>query len=366
MTAAVHGFDMFFQPVALTIMLVYMFGIVQRTSERMMIRKIVMGMVFGLAAVLSMSLAIQPTDGFIFDLRNLFIGLAMAFFGWITGLVALTMGIAMRLSIGGAGAYYGIAAMTVSAIAGLAWRHGLKDQAKKNSRNLILLGVVISLHMVVGLALPDGLRTRYFAEIAPAVFLMNLVGAYLLGRMLQREESILDRAAQLEHAACIDPLTELINRRTLTDQVERLPREQHVEKGRAVIYLDIDHFKEINDTFGHSTGDYVLRETVERIRRCLRPEDIFSRLGGDEFVVVLPQLSETTAKKVADRCCDAVANARFEHEGQLIGVTVSMGVVWSDQTMDFEAQLMSADTELYLSKSAGRNRVSFKSAILAA
>ncbi len=342
-------------------MLVYIFGLISRSTHNPMFRRAFMGVIFGLAAIHSMTSPLEFGDGHNLDLRNLFIGASAAFFGWIAGVIALAMGIAMRLSIGGNGALFGIAAMIIAAFGGLFWSRMYPYPEKRKTRSLIILGAIISTHLTVSIFLPLAPRTLVLAELAPFLLGANTFGALLIGRLLRREETMIGASNRLERAAHIDPLTDLINRRSLMDEVANLPTNFDEKNGRAVLFLDIDHFKTVNDSYGHLKGDFVLQGVVKRIRRTLRKGDLFARFGGDEFAVVLPYTSKKEARLAGERICIAVSETPFWVDGLHINVTISMGIFWTNKAASFDSLLSNADTELYVSKGLGRNRLSFKS-----
>ncbi|MCI4677901.1 PleD family two-component system response regulator [Rhodoblastus acidophilus] len=160
--------------------------------------------------------------------------------------------------------------------------------------------------------------------------------------------------------AVLDPLTGLNNRRYLETHLGGL-LDQAAERGRpvAIMMLDVDHFKRVNDTYGHEAGDEVLKTFADRIRRKVRSADLMCRLGGEEFVVVMPDTRLTTAQCVGERIRAAVAGTPFPVKSgdRAIPITVSIGVADSLGGEPIDALLRRADQALYLSKNAGRNRV---------
>jgi diguanylate cyclase (GGDEF)-like protein/PAS domain S-box-containing protein len=164
--------------------------------------------------------------------------------------------------------------------------------------------------------------------------------------------------ARLERQALTDPLTGIANRTVLMDRLtqalSRLQRDQHI---LAVIYLDLDRFKIINDSLGHKLGDQLLMKVAERALTTLRPADTLARIGGDEFVVVAEGLqSVTDAKTLAARICASI-EAPFELDGEAIVCTVSAGIATTiDSTHSGQGLLQEADLALYRAKDRGRNR----------
>lgn len=160
----------------------------------------------------------------------------------------------------------------------------------------------------------------------------------------------------LRLSALFDPLTGALNRRGLSSEL-RTHVEAPVGKGLAVIVMDLDNFKAINDAHGHETGDEVLQGFSDTVRACIRNDDLFARIGGEEFVVVLPDSSAESAQHMAERICAEVAALEFSGHGSPVKVTVSAGVGASRQPQVFPALMRIADQALYEAKRLGRNQV---------
>jgi len=163
-------------------------------------------------------------------------------------------------------------------------------------------------------------------------------------------------------AAVTDPLTGLFNRRYALPHLERI-REQAVKKKRtfALMVADLDHFKSVNDRYGHAAGDAVLAEAARRIRENLRAIDLVARIGGEEFLIALPETDAVRALDTAKRLCAKLRDAPVLLSGQnfKIPVTMSVGVVVGDGTTamaSVDTLLKAADRALYEAKSLGRDR----------
>lgn len=156
------------------------------------------------------------------------------------------------------------------------------------------------------------------------------------------------------HEAMTDALTGLLNRRALFEVLT----SRQLSPGAAVIMFDLDHFKSINDQFGHAAGDAVLEGFARLVRADLRADDIAARLGGEEFCIVLQDLSGRSAAAVAEHIRSSFATARIPTERGAAETTLSAGVAISGSSGEsFEIVLRRADEALYAAKAAGRNRV---------
>jgi diguanylate cyclase (GGDEF)-like protein len=165
-------------------------------------------------------------------------------------------------------------------------------------------------------------------------------------------------ARELKLLAETDPLTGVMNRRRFFEEAERLYREDPSSPTPAVLMLDIDNFKRINDLHGHGVGDLVLKEFTSRCRAAIRKEDFLARLGGEEFIILLSGASARKAVDVGERLRHQVRVRPFEFDGKRIDVTVSIGGARRmPGESSVEATVSRADRELYAAKRGGRDRV---------
>lgn len=172
-------------------------------------------------------------------------------------------------------------------------------------------------------------------------------------RLDRRDDFDLAHGARQRALTLADPLTGLGNRSALQEMLEQSEAARRADaRPYAVLVLDLDHFKSVNDRFGHDGGDAALRHVATVIRSCVRPGDGAFRLGGEEFVVVLPGASSSEAAGVAERVRARLEETTAEHQGQTIHVTASIGVAVG-APLAFSA----ADRALYDAKRAGRNTV---------
>ncbi len=173
----------------------------------------------------------------------------------------------------------------------------------------------------------------------------------------------IQRAVELEHArrlAKLDSLTGLYNHRFFQERLgEEIKRSERHARPLALLLLDIDHFKEFNDTHGHMTGDAVLREVSRLLLESSRAEDIVARYGGEEFALILPETAREGAEVLAGRVKRIFESSRLEERDlpRNTKITVSIGVAsWRPESTK-ESLLEAADQALYRAKREGRNRV---------
>lgn len=188
------------------------------------------------------------------------------------------------------------------------------------------------------------------------VAFLILFGCIMLFAVRKQYESIKGSHAKLGHMAHHDALTNLPNRALLRQRLEEALSYVHRGSQLAVLYIDLDHFKRINDTLGHSTGDELLKAVAERLRACTRDIDMISRLGGDEFAIVQTALKQPSdAGALAQRIRDEIIGTPCEVNGHQIAIDLSFGISLSpNDGTDVDQLLKSADMALYGAKSDGR------------
>ena len=178
-------------------------------------------------------------------------------------------------------------------------------------------------------------------------------------RIVRYQKTLQEQQSQLEHLAREDALTGLANRRRFEERArEECLRAQRYHHPLSILLADLDHFKSINDTYGHAFGDTVLKDMGQTLLRHCRTSDLCARHGGEEFTVLLPETELPEACKVADRLCAAVRNLVFRQSSGIVHVTVSFGVVSMnhDDLQTLEELLEQADQALYAAKRNGRDR----------
>lgn len=224
---------------------------------------------------------------------------------------------------------------------------------------LVLASLMVPLVAVVQSRLHDDIDIGVIAGGSALMF--SLVALRMEGMVNTLSKSLKERQAlqrQLEHQALHDPLTGLANRALFADRVEHaLSREDRLNRRIAVMLLDLDGFKSINDTLGHEAGDELLASVAKRLEECLRPADTVARLGGDEFAILIEDILETSAAiQVAERLLDALVEPHVLG-GKEVRVGASMGVVFSGSSKESPDGLLGdADAAMYVSKGKGKMR----------
>ncbi len=249
-------------------------------------------------------------------------------------------------------AFYGELWATI--LAGQAWHGQIVNRHR--------LGHTYTEEQTIAPVRDDAGRITHFVAIKQDVTGRLRLQADLLAanrKLTQQLEQIEALRERLLEQAIRDPLTGLYNRRFLTETLEReLARARRTRLQLAVVLLDVDHFKQVNDTSGHRAGDQLLRALAGLLLEQTRREDLVCRYGGEEFVVLMPGAAPESALARAEGWRAAVEALRLSYEGRAVRVTISAGVASCPQDgEDEDALLRAADEALYRAKAGGRNRV---------
>ncbi len=197
------------------------------------------------------------------------------------------------------------------------------------------------------------------------LIIMAVILGFLFVLMLHGAKQLRKAHEHMQELASVDGLTGLVNRRFLLlraeeefSRVQRFGKDKSAEITLGAIMLDIDHFKMVNDSFGHLAGDEILKQLAQRIRESVRKYEIVGRYGGEEFLVISTQADPATVQHMAYRIWNTVREKPFVVEGEPHNITVSIGVsCFSPDDKNIENIIKRADEALYLSKAGGRDRL---------
>lgn len=166
--------------------------------------------------------------------------------------------------------------------------------------------------------------------------------------------------AELQQQIVVDPLTNVYNRRGFTPALDReLAHYKRYQEDFSLVLFDLDHFKQLNDTYGHAAGDTVLAAIADTVRTSLRETDVLARLGGEEFLILLPRTTLTSAQLTVEILHETIREKRYMLSGDAVQMTASWGITSTSECTNADAQklLSQADTALYRAKKSGRDRV---------
>jgi Amt family ammonium transporter len=266
--------------------------------------------------------------------------------------------------------YIGVQASGVVAAFGLAFSLGLLFFSALKASNILrvrkryeVLGLNVTEHAarlpwvetiesIIRIMRTGQFNNKIHEERGTEVGIVARFFNYLLGTLSERQNELVTNNRNLQSQAQIDSLTKVLNRHGLK---EIIGRKTSRNEEFTVVMIDIDHFKQINDNYGHNIGDLILKEISTLIQTRIRATDTFSRWGGEEFVLVIDSIDQTVAGEIAEKLREVVETHQFYNN---IPVTCSFGICSPQQSQTaFETLLEKADKALYQAKEAGRNQI---------
>jgi len=190
-----------------------------------------------------------------------------------------------------------------------------------------------------------------------------LITVFDISDWITNQKSLLESKEQMERLSYTDELTQIPNRRNILDRLsEELRTHRRKKRPMSIAMLDIDHFKKINDDYGHQCGDAVLHETAQLMGNMLRDYDAVGRYGGEEFLIILPETTSDQSFAICNRLRLKLQNHIFEYKGRKVQLTASIGIAakLAEETIVTEQLIAEADRRLYIAKETGRNRTERK------
>ncbi|MET3207250.1 UNVERIFIED_CONTAM: diguanylate cyclase [Paenibacillus sp. PvR008] len=357
-------FSTFFVNTCILVTFLYITGLIsQRYKIRLqnLKRKVhwIGGALFGGYGIVIMYYSIPVGFNTIADLRHLAVIATATYIGGPAALIATLCLCVGRLLLFGVTTQAIVSAFFMILIGlgcALLSRLSWSRLPKLITMNVFALGIIFCSLLINLDDIYDVLR------VYPLQFFISMVGGCLLYLIAESINTSNELLLRLEHTSFTDHLTNLSNRRQLEFSLEeKLPQARQRHEHLSVLVLDIDHFKEVNDTYGHAAGDAVLRQLGQILMEKCRSSDVVTRSGGEEFTVLLPNCALRQAVRIANQLLGGVEQYEFVlSDGLVIKVTVSIGVTTFPDTgedMSGAALLEQADKALYEAKNAGRNRV---------
>ena len=339
------------EKVGMAALLVMAYRGIRHARFSMLRSSFAIGILFSFGTLVTMLDPLVVSPGIVLDIRTVMVALAALFGGPLATVIVVATSLSMRIYIGGAGMLAGCVSILLAAVVGLVY-------ARLSRQRTDLIGLTI-----LGLALSISLFSVFLAPVpaflmsTPALVVRNVFGTVILGYLLAMEDRREAEYFAYKREAERDPLTGLRNRRALED-FDGQVRKQNASSRFAVLMIDIDDFKSLNDIYGHSFGDIVLRRLADVVVGRLRGFDIVVRYGGEEFCVVLKEATLHNARRIGEDIRQQVRGERFDTEGDEVQVTVSIGVAQSgEKTPSLFHVIDHADEALYEAKNTGRNRI---------
>ena len=239
--------------------------------------------------------------------------------------------------------------------------NALRTAFSANIASILCLGDVFIITMVISklmfwaFAVPMSQNNLFFSPYNPSVTLWMQLVLIILINTTAVGTTISRLIVRMKYLAEHDQLTGLLNRRAFQSQLEyQFSLFQRYQRPFSILMLDIDYFKLINDTFGHSAGDKAIVHTARQLKQQVRQSDLVARFGGEEFIVLLADQSLTEAKLIADKICQSLSETKWADAAA--SLTISIGCVEASQARDPDQLLKLADDALYQAKANGRDQ----------
>lgn len=348
----------FGQAIGLMALLSIFFGMIERLKWSEMNRSVLHGLLFGSGAVFTMMSPFELYPGSVFDGRVIFVGLAAAFGGLPAALISGAFAAAFRIYSGGVGMTAGSVGILFAASIGYFWfRYMRPAKGQCNITDLAILGGMLCFSMSALFLLPPEMAFGAFKNVAPLLSITIMISAVVLGSFMERETRLISSESLWRLNAVTDELTGVFNRRKFVEDLDDMAATR---QPYAMLIVDIDHFKKVNDDFGHAAGDHALKVMANVIGQSLRSTDSIYRIGGEEFAILVPNVTQETTQRIASRIGKSVEAAKIMHGAQPINLTVSIGAKVAIRSTEEPAQVFDqADKAVYAAKQAGRNCIQF-------
>ncbi len=324
-----------------------------RTTKIGWSHQLVSGFVFGAGAIVSMLDPILIVEGYRADARYLFISLISAFGGALAASIAILLAVTARFMIGGTGTDIGVVFTVLAALLSWYWGVSSRSMNKRPFGSWIILLLAVSFPIAVGFVI--GYPNTAYPALMRGIFAS--ISILVFGKLMEAEKRRATRERELNKAAGLDFLTQLPNRRALNEFLLCPPVNENT--GRFFLAIDIDHFKDINDKYGHQVGDDVLRALGMQLKSFIKQDNFVARTGGEEFVVIFHASTFDEGRQIAEQLRSKLC-LNYEVDGDFFPVTASLGCVFVEgEELDASSALMLADKALYEAKRSGRNQSHF-------
>jgi diguanylate cyclase len=311
------------------------------------------------AGYISMLFGIELNDNVIIDLRFIPLIVAPMFISSISPLLIIALGIGVgRLTMGWTeAAWIGFITLLVMGIAAILFNIALKRSNWTFIQKMCISVVVINTVNILMCGFFGMYDVQeYFTKIAPIVYPLSLALSFFFVIIVRDLQLDFIRRASLIEEASRDHLTKLYNVRTFERYFNTLMEQMNQDRSQvSIAFIDVDNFKDINDAYGHSVGDVVLRKVAETISQQIRWNDFVARYGGEEFILVLPDCNPDEAYEIVERVRISIAKQQIRVQRYSIEVTVSAGIA-SFPDLAASELIEVADKTLYQAKAQGRNQ----------
>ncbi len=333
-------------------MCVLTFSICRKKISNLYVNQLLLGVVFSIGAVVAMYQPFLQVDGYRGDARYIYITLVSALGGAFAAVITAAITIAVRIYIGGTGVELGVTFVVICSLASMAWAFSTRNHQIRSNFTWLYLSIICCMPLAVSYGVIFSGHPK--ETLVRAAFSCACI--FVFGGMMEAEIRRAKREADLSLAAGTDFLTQLPNRRSLHDAISGL---ETYKSGVSLVAIDVDHFKSINDNYGHEIGDETLRIVGDRLKNSLRASDYVARVGGEEFHLIIKAKDHAEAYEIAERIRYEISQP-IQINDMSITVTASAGGMFvSSWDASDLAPFARADEALYKAKTKGRNQTVF-------
>ncbi|AMM84273.1 hypothetical protein AZF01_07775 [Martelella sp. AD-3] len=339
----------------LTAVVIVIFSILLRAKRSLRYNSLAYGALFGLAATAAMFSPAEVVPGVRIDGRYVMLIIAAPFGGTYAALMSLLLAGTARFFIGGQAMFAGIVGIALASALSIIYRKVTNN--RRDFWGFCALGILAFCPAFTLFILPFEVARPVFETNALPFLIANFLGVMIAGKFLCLEVNYHTHLKTVTSDLETDALTKIGNR-YLFDKLEYNRFNGRASSPFAILLIDIDHFKNLNDRYGHDVGDRVLQHIAAVISSSVRETDLAIRYGGEEFVVIMPNATIDQADRTAARIQNTLRQNPFPLGRENIGVTFSAGVSASeDGASPLSSIVKKADQALYQAKDAGRDAI---------
>ena len=344
----------FVSALALLAVLASSYGWLKRTLPQRWLAELVLGALFGLVAILQMSLPVEPRPGIVVDLRSIPVALAGAFLGWRGALSCAGIAMAMRWHLGGVGAPVGMTVVAVTALLGLGWARATRARPRRGRVALLGLGAMTACNAVTVVLLPTEIAWWFVANITPILTVAYIVLVPLFAAMMQREDAAIWVERQLRASASTDPATGLLTMDALTRAAARMASRAEPPRGAALVLLRIRHARWIEQVHGAEALDTIRAAMRARLEGMVACGDVLARTRTGCIAVLMADRDEAAAARLAREVARILStrSIRFDDDGEM-RVSLDMGRAWSTAMRPLSEMMTEASRSLEENAYAG-------------
>ncbi|WP_160011143.1 MULTISPECIES: GGDEF domain-containing protein [unclassified Rhizobium] len=353
-----------FRSIAYSSLVILAYSVAIRVSRSEFRCNLLVGCLFGVVSVATLTDPVHFGGGISYDGRVAVLALAYTFAGAVGSTITLLVACGCRLLSDGQSANAEIVAILATTLIGYVIAVMAERRFSWRFSRSFTLALIAPWPMMFSVWQGGSVSLTVFLEIALPFVAINAIGIMLLYDLLSNERKRWALFQALERDAAVDPLTRLANRRAFYAQASSvLEGAVGARADFAILMIDIDHFKLVNDTHGHDTGDDVLVAIAHAISTCVRKSDVVARFGGEEFAVLLPGATLESGQAIAEQIRISVERTTVLAGPKAVTITISLGIVAGNYAqLSIKSALKTADEALYEAKRNGRNRVEFAAA----